>query len=94
VTRDDAYPVRRLGGTSFSGLRLGLLGPLMVWRDGAPVPLGTGRERAVLGLLGLHLVAGVHRDAIVDVLWGENRGRGRGPGRAQTARLLPWRLGG
>ena len=53
-------------------LRLGILGPLAVWRDGSPVALGGTRQRAVLGALALHPAGGLHRDAIVDLLWGEN----------------------
>jgi DNA-binding SARP family transcriptional activator/DNA-binding XRE family transcriptional regulator len=47
-----------------------LLGPLTARLDGAALPLGPARQRAVLGLLALHGAAGVHRDAIIDVLWG------------------------
>jgi DNA-binding SARP family transcriptional activator len=39
--------------------------------DGGVVRLGSARQRAVLGLLALHWSAGVPRDMIVDVLWGE-----------------------
>jgi DNA-binding SARP family transcriptional activator/tetratricopeptide (TPR) repeat protein/DNA-binding XRE family transcriptional regulator len=58
--------------TEGSGLRLGILGPLTVWRDGSPVALGGTRQRAVLGALALHRTDGLHRDAIVDLLWGED----------------------
>jgi DNA-binding SARP family transcriptional activator/DNA-binding XRE family transcriptional regulator len=55
-----------------SGLRLGILGPLTVWRDGSPLALGGTRQRAVLGALALHSADGLHRDVIVDLLWGQN----------------------
>lgn len=54
-----------------AGLGLEVLGPLSAWRDGMPVMLGSARQRAVLGLLALHAGTGLHRDAIIDALWGE-----------------------
>jgi DNA-binding SARP family transcriptional activator/DNA-binding XRE family transcriptional regulator len=66
----DGDPVPR--SAKGSGLRLGILGPLTVWRDGSPVALGGTRQRAVLGALALHNAGGLHRDAIVDLLWGED----------------------
>jgi DNA-binding SARP family transcriptional activator/transcriptional regulator with XRE-family HTH domain len=53
------------------GLCIQVLGPLTAWRDGAPVELGSARQRAVLGLLALHYDTGLHRNAIIDLLWGE-----------------------
>jgi DNA-binding SARP family transcriptional activator len=53
-------------------LRLEILGPLTVWRDGLPVALGGTRQRTVLGALALHRTGGLHRDAIADLLWGED----------------------
>jgi DNA-binding SARP family transcriptional activator/transcriptional regulator with XRE-family HTH domain len=50
--------------------RVAVLGPLLAWRDGAPVALGPPRQRALLGLLALHHGAPVHHDEIIDVLWG------------------------
>jgi DNA-binding SARP family transcriptional activator len=47
-----------------------VLGPLAVWRDGTPVALGSVRLRAVLGLLALHANVGLHRDTLIDLLWG------------------------
>jgi DNA-binding SARP family transcriptional activator/tetratricopeptide (TPR) repeat protein/DNA-binding XRE family transcriptional regulator len=61
------YPA---GAGPGKGVWLGLLGPLMAWRDGVPVALGPARQQAVLGLLALGGGAGVSRAAIVDVLWG------------------------
>jgi DNA-binding SARP family transcriptional activator/DNA-binding XRE family transcriptional regulator len=51
------------------GVRIHLLGPLGAWRDGAPVPLGPPKQRAVLCLLALEPNALVHREVIIDVLW-------------------------
>jgi len=51
--------------------RIGVLGPLMALRGTGAVRLGSPRQRAVLGLLALHWPAGVPRDVIIDVLWGE-----------------------
>jgi DNA-binding SARP family transcriptional activator/DNA-binding XRE family transcriptional regulator len=66
VARRRPRPARRIGG-----LRIEVLGPLAVWRDGALVALGSVRQRAVLGMLALHPETGLHRDAIIDLLWGE-----------------------
>jgi DNA-binding SARP family transcriptional activator/DNA-binding XRE family transcriptional regulator len=51
--------------------RIGLLGPLIAVRDETVIRLGSPRQRAVLGLLALHAPAGVTRDVIVKVLWGD-----------------------
>jgi DNA-binding SARP family transcriptional activator len=48
-----------------------VLGPLAVWRGGETVPLGSPRQRAVLGLLALQESREVHRDSIIDTLWPE-----------------------
>jgi DNA-binding SARP family transcriptional activator/DNA-binding XRE family transcriptional regulator len=53
------------------GIRINVLGPLAAWRDGQRLGLGSARQRAVLGLLAVHSEAGVHRDAIIDLLWDE-----------------------
>jgi DNA-binding SARP family transcriptional activator/DNA-binding XRE family transcriptional regulator len=53
------------------GVRIAILGPLAAWRDGVRLALGPARQRAVLGLLALHVGAAMHRDEIIDVLWGE-----------------------
>src|SRR5215831_8916542 len=48
-----------------------ILGPLEVVEDGNPVPLGTLKERHVLGVLLLHANELVSRDRLIDDLWGE-----------------------
>ncbi len=60
------------GGGVGGGLRVEVLGPLAVWRDGEPAPLGPVRQRAVLGLLTLHADTGLQRSAIIDALWGND----------------------
>jgi len=52
-------------------VRVGILGPLTGHLDDAAVELGSARQRLVLALLALHWPAGVPRDVIGDVLWGE-----------------------
>jgi transcriptional regulator with XRE-family HTH domain len=52
-------------------VRIDVLGPLVATRFGRPVALGSVRQRAVLGLLVLHQDTWVHRDAIIELLWGE-----------------------
>jgi DNA-binding SARP family transcriptional activator/DNA-binding XRE family transcriptional regulator len=59
------------GGTADAPVRLEVLGPLAAWRDRSPVPLGPYRQRAVLGLLAVNNGMMLHRESIIDVLWGE-----------------------
>ncbi|WDZ87030.1 BTAD domain-containing putative transcriptional regulator [Micromonospora cathayae] len=53
-------------------LRIGVLGPLSIEVGAEPVPLGSGRQRMLLGLLALHPDTIVSRHEIVDVLWGHD----------------------
>ncbi len=53
--------------------RFGVLGPLVLERDGQSVPLPSGRQRS---LLALFLMAGgvpLSRDRLIDELWGERQ---------------------
>jgi DNA-binding SARP family transcriptional activator/tetratricopeptide (TPR) repeat protein len=59
-------------GPPAAGLSLQILGPMQAWRAGAPLALGPPRQRAVLGLLALNAGASVHRDRLVDALWGDD----------------------
>ena len=61
------------GGESgiLPGMRIEILGPLAAWRDGQRLALGSPRQCAVFGLLALHPDVGVHREAIIDMLWPE-----------------------
>ena len=61
-----------LGRTSSGqGLWLAALGPLEAWHDGMPLSLGPPARRAVLGLLLTEPGVLIHRETIVDALWGE-----------------------
>ena len=62
---------RERPGARWPPVRINVLGPLAAWRGGEPLALGPARQRAVLGLLALHAGTGVHRDAIIDLLWDE-----------------------
>ena len=48
-----------------------ILGPLEVVEDGLPLPLGRGRERALLALLLLRANEVVSADRLIDELWRE-----------------------
>jgi DNA-binding SARP family transcriptional activator len=64
-----------------------LLGPLEVVGDGGTaLPIGAGRERALLGLLLLRANELVGSDQLVGELWGESP-----PPTAQKIRLMPAR---
>ena len=62
-------PGRAIRRSAGQRIRIEVLGPVTAWRDGELVALGPARQRAVLGLLAVHLGASVHRDAIVHALW-------------------------
>jgi peptide/nickel transport system substrate-binding protein len=52
-------------------VEFGVLGPVVVRRDGAELPLGGPKPRALLAVLLLHANQPVSRDALIDALWGE-----------------------
>jgi peptide/nickel transport system substrate-binding protein len=53
-------------------VEFGILGHVEVRVDGRPLPLGGGKQRALLAVLLLHPNEAVSRDRLVDALWGEN----------------------
>ena len=59
------------GSDGVDGLRVSVLGSLEVSRHGVGLNVGTGMRRAVFGLLALHPNRGLHREAIIDALWGD-----------------------
>jgi DNA-binding SARP family transcriptional activator len=78
----DIGAVASSGGKGATGCHFGLLGPLEVWRDGAPVVLGGPRQRAVLALLVLNGNYCVPLETLIDAVWS-----GRpSPGAVSTAR--------
>ncbi|GIG90499.1 SARP family transcriptional regulator [Plantactinospora endophytica] len=52
-------------------VRVGVLGPLVVYRGTTEMALGTGRHRVVLARLALTPRVAVHRDELIDLLWGD-----------------------
>ena len=58
-------------GASVVVVRIGVLGPVEAWEDGRELPLGSGRQRALLVLLLLHADVAVSKDTLIDGLWGE-----------------------
>jgi DNA-binding SARP family transcriptional activator/WD40 repeat protein len=57
-------------------LEFRLLGPLEVWRNGEPIPLGGERQRALLALLLLHANELVTTERLVDQLFGGDESDG------------------
>jgi DNA-binding SARP family transcriptional activator len=49
-----------------------ILGSLEVVRDGHPVALGSGKQRALLAVLLLHAGEIVSTDRLIDLVWGED----------------------
>ena len=52
-------------------LRVGVLGPVTVWRDGREVLAGQPRQLAVLGVLASRANRVVSRSELVDAVWGD-----------------------
>jgi phosphoglycerate dehydrogenase-like enzyme/DNA-binding SARP family transcriptional activator/tetratricopeptide (TPR) repeat protein len=52
-------------------LRVGVLGPVTVWRDGREVMAGQPRQLAVLGVLASRANQVVSRSELVDAVWGD-----------------------
>lgn len=52
-------------------LEFGLLGPLQVLNDGAPMALGTPKQRAVLAMLLINRNRAVGVDALTDAVWSD-----------------------
>jgi DNA-binding SARP family transcriptional activator len=52
-------------------LEFRMLGPVELWRDGSPVPLGGTKQRGLLALLLLDAGRVVATDRLIDRLWGE-----------------------
>ena len=65
-----------------------LLGPLEVTIDGTAVNLGGLKQRALLAILLLHANQPVHRDVLVDQLWGEHPPAGA----EHAVNVYIWRL--
>lgn len=58
--------------STLPSVELGVLGPLEVWRHGAPVTIPGAKPRAILTLLGLHEGSVVSADTLIELLWGDN----------------------
>jgi DNA-binding SARP family transcriptional activator len=69
--RSAAPPARSLDPSERYGLRVSVLGPLTATLDGRFIPLGPEMQRAVLGMLALHANTAVHREVLIDALWGD-----------------------
>jgi DNA-binding SARP family transcriptional activator len=67
----SGVPSQSLDAGEGYGLRVSVLGPLTASLDGAFILLGPQMQRAVLGLLALHANSAVHRDVLIDALWGD-----------------------
>ena len=63
---------RPLTSAYIVGMRFAILGPIELWIDGAPVPLGGPKQRALLAVVLLHANQAVSRDRLIDALWGES----------------------
>ena len=60
--------------------RFRILGPVGIWADGEPLPIGGAKQRALFTLLATRANETVTTDTLIDALWGE-----RPPTTARTA---------
>src|ERR1700733_11155760 len=67
-TRTDAA---REGRLAVVPLRVGVLGPVTLWRDGREQAAGQPRQLAVLGVLATRANRVVSRGELVDAVWGD-----------------------
>src|SRR5581483_10830956 len=58
--------------STLHAVELGVLGPLQVRRDGAPVPIPGDKPRAILTMLGLHGSSIVSAETLLELLWGDD----------------------
>src|SRR6201999_1082169 len=58
--------------STLQAVELGVLGPLQVRRDGAPVMIPGAKPRAILTMLGLHGGSVVSADTLIELLWGDD----------------------
>lgn len=72
VAPDAAQPKGPAGAMADRRLELGLLGPLRMSVDGALVPLGTPKQRAVLAMLLTNRNNPVGVDRLIAALWDES----------------------
>ena len=57
--------------STLPSVELGVLGPLQVRQDGAPVAIPGAKPRAILTMLGLHTGSVVSADSLIELLWGD-----------------------
>ncbi|MGA8545923.1 MAG: BTAD domain-containing putative transcriptional regulator [Mycobacterium sp.] len=58
--------------STLHAVELGVLGPLQVRRDGAPVMIPGAKPRAILTMLGLHGGSVVSAETLLELLWGDD----------------------
>jgi DNA-binding SARP family transcriptional activator len=67
----DRFGIRRLRKVAGADVHIGVLGPLIMRRRGAPLSLDRAMPRTLLSLLALHAGEAVSITAAIDVLWGD-----------------------
>ncbi|HEY4024293.1 MAG TPA: BTAD domain-containing putative transcriptional regulator [Pseudonocardiaceae bacterium] len=72
MTGADSTDPARQRRSSGDIVRLGVLGPLTARRGNTPMPVGSPGQRVALGLLALAANTPVHRETIIDAVWGQH----------------------
>jgi SARP family transcriptional regulator, regulator of embCAB operon len=55
-----------------TGLRFGILGPLQITAEGADIPAGTPKQRAVLAMLVINRNRAIGADSLMGAAWGDD----------------------
>src|SRR6266566_5551509 len=67
-----ARPIAKLASwVQYSVVDFRILGPLEVWDPDRPLPLGGGKQRALLAILLLEANRVVSTERLIELLWGE-----------------------
>ncbi len=59
------------GDAAEQGLRFAVLGPVLAWRDGVEIDLGTPLQRSIIAMLLLREGRAVTPGEVIDAVWGE-----------------------
>lgn len=76
LTPNEADALLRSAARTTPGFQIRVLGALSIVTDGAVIGLGSEVQRMLLGVLALSANRPVHRDVLIDAVWGDSLPRG------------------
>ncbi|WP_157251318.1 AfsR/SARP family transcriptional regulator [Nonomuraea typhae] len=71
-TTNDASAAQGEGDAFSDHLRVGLLGPVLAWRDGSEISLGAAKQRALISALALNADKSLSHPWLIEALWGDD----------------------